>query len=180
MTLGSGGWWSVRLAGVLYADEGNGRWRCGNLSFCIVGSGGSNRVWAKGLSILLLLYLSRWSSCCCRICYPKELKSREPKLMSGLLVDLSFDTLSPHLARDTSHSSFSPFPLLQLRYMALSLSHGNLVILMPAAYFVAFGPHGPRAPIHGPNHGINVFMWTAGCIGTSLVAFAVIKSFGTL
>lgn len=48
-----------------------------------------------------------------------------------------------------------------------------------AAYFVAFGPHGPRSPMHGPNHGLNVFLWTAGCIVSSVIAFAIIKQYGT-
>jgi len=48
------------------------------------------------------------------------------------------------------------------------------------AYFVAFGPHGPRTPIHGPRHGTNVFLATTGCIVSSLIAFALIRSYGEL
>ncbi|KAK1926533.1 cytochrome c oxidase subunit V [Papiliotrema laurentii] len=45
-----------------------------------------------------------------------------------------------------------------------------------AAYWVAFGPHGPRAPIHGPNHGFQVFAITAGVIGASVATFMFFRS----
>ncbi|WWD22243.1 hypothetical protein CI109_106734 [Kwoniella shandongensis] len=40
-----------------------------------------------------------------------------------------------------------------------------------AAYFVAFGPHGPRAPVSEPGHGLKVF---------GGVAVAVLAAFGVL
>ncbi len=32
--------------------------------------------------------------------------------------------------------------------------------------------------MHGPNHGINVFMWTSACIVSAFAAFAIIKQYG--
>ncbi|KAF2280342.1 mitochondrial cytochrome c oxidase-like protein subunit V [Westerdykella ornata] len=45
-----------------------------------------------------------------------------------------------------------------------------------AAYYIAFGPHGPRRPAP-PDEGRKVFFITAGVIGASLALFAVIRMF---
>ncbi|WRT63470.1 uncharacterized protein IL334_000375 [Kwoniella shivajii] len=36
-----------------------------------------------------------------------------------------------------------------------------------AAYFVAFGPHGPRQPTLEKGHGITVFLGVAACVGAA-------------
>lgn len=49
-----------------------------------------------------------------------------------------------------------------------------------AAYFVSFGPHGPRAPILPPGGHMKVFAGTVAVVGTALTLFAVIRSKGEL
>ncbi|KAF9950447.1 Cytochrome c oxidase subunit 5A [Mortierella alpina] len=48
-----------------------------------------------------------------------------------------------------------------------------------AAYWVAFGPHGARTPLTGPNHGIKVFAGTAGMVGVSTAIFLWMMSKGS-
>ena len=44
-----------------------------------------------------------------------------------------------------------------------------------SAYYVAFGPHGPRKPMHPPNYGITVFLITSGCIASAVAVFAIFR-----
>ncbi|KAJ7174272.1 cytochrome c oxidase subunit IV-domain-containing protein [Mycena filopes] len=44
-----------------------------------------------------------------------------------------------------------------------------------AAYYVAFGPHGLRRPIHQKGDGFKIFLGTAGCIAAAGVLFFVIR-----
>jgi len=46
-----------------------------------------------------------------------------------------------------------------------------------AAYYVAFGPHGPRAPIHPPGSVLKIFLGTMGLIGAAGVLFLTIRHF---
>ncbi|KZT61333.1 cytochrome c oxidase subunit IV [Calocera cornea HHB12733] len=46
-----------------------------------------------------------------------------------------------------------------------------------AAYYVAFGPHGPRTPIVPPGSGIKVFFGVVGCIGVAGLIFAITRAF---
>ncbi|KAL1409628.1 Cytochrome c oxidase subunit 5B, mitochondrial [Vanrija albida] len=45
-----------------------------------------------------------------------------------------------------------------------------------AAYFVAFGPHGPRAPVNPPGNTIKVFAGTLAAVGVALGLFALARS----
>ncbi|EIW67828.1 hypothetical protein TREMEDRAFT_74318 [Tremella mesenterica DSM 1558] len=45
-----------------------------------------------------------------------------------------------------------------------------------AAYFVAFGPHGPRAPIHHPGNAMRVIGGVAGCVGVAIAIFYAVRS----
>ncbi|KAG9291159.1 hypothetical protein G9A89_013031 [Geosiphon pyriformis] len=45
-----------------------------------------------------------------------------------------------------------------------------------AAYYVAFGPHGPRKPLHGSNHGIKVSIGVIGCLLAGVGLFYYIES----
>ncbi|KZT43994.1 cytochrome c oxidase subunit IV [Sistotremastrum suecicum HHB10207 ss-3] len=45
-----------------------------------------------------------------------------------------------------------------------------------AAYYVAFGPHGPRAPIKPPGANTTIFFGTIGAIAVSSIIFALIRS----
>ncbi|KAH7907964.1 COX4, subunit IV of cytochrome c oxidase [Hygrophoropsis aurantiaca] len=45
-----------------------------------------------------------------------------------------------------------------------------------AAYYVAFGPHGPRAPVSPPGEGIKVFFGTMGLIGVAGILFMVSRA----
>lgn len=46
-----------------------------------------------------------------------------------------------------------------------------------AAYYVAFGPHGPRAPVSPPGQNFKVFLATMGLIGVAGIIYAVIRSY---
>lgn len=46
-----------------------------------------------------------------------------------------------------------------------------------AAYYVAFGPHGPRAPVSPPGQGLKIFLSTMALVGVAGVLSLVIKSF---
>ncbi|KAG0204103.1 Cytochrome c oxidase subunit 5A [Mortierella sp. GBA30] len=48
-----------------------------------------------------------------------------------------------------------------------------------AAYWVAFGPHGARTPLTGPNHAIKVIAGTAGVLGISVALSLWIQSKGS-
>ncbi|ORZ21278.1 cytochrome c oxidase subunit IV [Absidia repens] len=47
-----------------------------------------------------------------------------------------------------------------------------------AAYYIAFGPHGPREPLTGPNHTSKVIGGTLAVIAVSGALFAFIRSQG--
>ncbi|KAG8931526.1 Cytochrome c oxidase subunit 5A [Tulasnella sp. 419] len=46
-----------------------------------------------------------------------------------------------------------------------------------AAYYVSFGPHGPRAPIDPPGSGIKVFLGTLGLVGVSGILFLTLRAY---
>jgi len=46
-----------------------------------------------------------------------------------------------------------------------------------AAYYVAFGPHGPRAPTSAPGEGFKVFLATVGLVGLGGVLFFAVQAF---
>ncbi|KIJ59691.1 hypothetical protein HYDPIDRAFT_140281 [Hydnomerulius pinastri MD-312] len=45
-----------------------------------------------------------------------------------------------------------------------------------AAYYVAFGPHGPRTPVSPPGQGLKVFLATMGLVGIAGVVSLAIRS----
>ena len=47
------------------------------------------------------------------------------------------------------------------------------------AYYVAFGPHGPRAPTSNPGDGVKIFGYTIALVGAAGVLAYVIREFGT-
>ncbi|TFK21296.1 COX4-domain-containing protein [Coprinopsis marcescibilis] len=50
-----------------------------------------------------------------------------------------------------------------------------------AAYFVAFGPHGPRAPSSKPGDGLKIILGIAGVLGvTTAISFAIRSRAGPL
>lgn len=46
------------------------------------------------------------------------------------------------------------------------------------AYYVAFGPHGPRAPTSPPGSGIKTLVWVVGMVGIAGGIYASIRGFG--
>ncbi|GAO46298.1 cytochrome c oxidase subunit V [Saitoella complicata NRRL Y-17804] len=46
-----------------------------------------------------------------------------------------------------------------------------------AAYYIAFGPYGPRAPLHPPKFHLKVFMGVLGGLAASITLFLGIRSF---
>ncbi|KAF9357520.1 Cytochrome c oxidase subunit 5A [Mortierella sp. AD094] len=47
-----------------------------------------------------------------------------------------------------------------------------------AAYWVAFGPHGARTPLTGPNHGLKVFVGTTAVVASAGALFLWIRAKG--
>ncbi|KAF9556176.1 COX4-domain-containing protein [Agrocybe pediades] len=47
-----------------------------------------------------------------------------------------------------------------------------------AAYYVAFGPHGPRTPISKPGDNLKIFLATLGLVGVSAGVFFTIQGLG--
>jgi len=47
-----------------------------------------------------------------------------------------------------------------------------------AAYYISFGPHGPRKPVDEPGSGVKVFGLTAALVGVSAVVFAALRHYG--
>ncbi|KAF8975977.1 Cytochrome c oxidase subunit 5A [Entomortierella lignicola] len=47
-----------------------------------------------------------------------------------------------------------------------------------AAYWVAFGPHGARTPLTGPNHGIKVFVGTTAVVAAAGAFFLWLRTIG--
>ncbi|KAG9040242.1 Cytochrome c oxidase subunit 5A [Tulasnella sp. JGI-2019a] len=45
-----------------------------------------------------------------------------------------------------------------------------------AAYYISFGPHGPRKPIDAPGAQWKIFMLTTGIVGAATAAFLLIRS----
>ncbi|KAG0218478.1 Cytochrome c oxidase subunit 5A [Mortierella sp. NVP41] len=48
-----------------------------------------------------------------------------------------------------------------------------------AAYWVAFGPHGARTPLTGPNHGLKVFVGTTAVVAAAGGLFLWIRAKGS-
>jgi len=46
-----------------------------------------------------------------------------------------------------------------------------------AAYYVAFGPHGPRKPASPPGENLKILIWTLGLIGVSGAIFGFTRTF---
>jgi len=46
------------------------------------------------------------------------------------------------------------------------------------AYYVAFGPHGPRTPTSQPGDGVKIFFWTMALVGVAGVLTVGIRSLG--
>ncbi|EPQ57821.1 cytochrome c oxidase subunit IV [Gloeophyllum trabeum ATCC 11539] len=44
-----------------------------------------------------------------------------------------------------------------------------------AAYYVAFGPHGPRAPVNPPGSGVKILFATLGLIGTTGLLYYALR-----
>ena len=76
---------------------------------------------------------------------------------------------SPFLRRHSSSDQTAPqtTPPYQSR---------NFRHLLPTAYFVSFGPHGPRAPLHPPGSTPKLLIGIAAALAASLTVFAGIRS----
>lgn len=59
---------------------------------------------------------------------------------------------------------------------AQSRGETNSSCLTRTAYWIAFGPHGPRA-LPPPDEGKKVFLYTLAGLGVSVVIFAILRSF---
>ncbi|KAI9617290.1 hypothetical protein H4Q26_013159 [Puccinia striiformis f. sp. tritici PST-130] len=45
-----------------------------------------------------------------------------------------------------------------------------------ASYWVSFGPHGPREPLHAPGSGVKLLLGITGCISAAIALFVLIRS----
>lgn len=48
-----------------------------------------------------------------------------------------------------------------------------------AAYYVAFGPHGPRAPVDAPGAGIKIVLGVTGLVVAAGAVFYAVRAAGT-
>ena len=55
-----------------------------------------------------------------------------------------------------------------------------MVVFFGVAYYVAFGPHGPRAPTSQPGDNLKIFLATMGLVGVAAVLGTVIHKWGGL
>jgi hypothetical protein len=53
-------------------------------------------------------------------------------------------------------------------------------LFLCAAYYVAFGPHGPRTPTSQPGDNLKIFLSTLALVGISGLVFLAIQSRGML
>lgn len=70
------------------------------------------------------------------------------------------------------------FLLSSSRLCEISSWTSFFFFLSSIAYYVAFGPHGPRAPTSAPGDGLKIFLATAGLIGLAGVLYLTVQSFG--
>lgn len=45
-----------------------------------------------------------------------------------------------------------------------------------ASYWVSFGPHGPREPLHAPGSGIKLLLGITGCVSAGVALFVLIRA----
>jgi len=53
------------------------------------------------------------------------------------------------------------------------------VFLVYVAYYVAFGPHGPRTPSSQPGDALKILLYTSALIGVAGTLFFAIRNMGT-
>ena len=54
----------------------------------------------------------------------------------------------------------------------------NVCLLSHTAYYVSFGPHGPREPVSKEGDGLKIILGVVGLLGVSGLVFAGIRSMG--
>ena len=54
----------------------------------------------------------------------------------------------------------------------------NICLLPNTAYYVSFGPHGPREPVSKEGDGLKIVLGVVGLLGVSGILFAGIRSMG--
>ena len=47
-----------------------------------------------------------------------------------------------------------------------------------AAYYVAFGPHGPRKPVFAPGDSLKIFLASTAAVGAGVLIFLGVRSIG--
>ena len=67
--------------------------------------------------------------------------------------------------------------------MTLRVKRGLLTccvcVFFCVAYYVAFGPHGPRAPVDAPGAGYKITLSVVGLIAVAGAIFMAVRSAGT-
>jgi len=57
-------------------------------------------------------------------------------------------------------------------------AHEGSCCSLNIAYFVAFGPHGPRTPTSQPGDGLKILLAVTGLVGASVVLHQVVRRLG--
>lgn len=86
-----------------------------------------------------------------------------------LIMLLAFPPSQPSIALSTrpfTHSHISP-------------QTPKPSVFSKLAYFVAFGPHGPRTPANEPGHSLKVVVGVVALVGAAYGVFALARSQGT-
>lgn len=75
-------------------------------------------------------------------------------------------------------STFTPIhrPVNSPIHASTSLLKPQTICFPKLAYFVAFGPHGPRTPANEPGHSLKVFVGVAALVGTAYAVFELARS----
>jgi len=65
-------------------------------------------------------------------------------------------------------------------YSLLTTVVGTHALCTGIAYYVAFGPHGPRSPLSKPGDNFKIFLSTVGLVGLGGLLFLWTRSIGEL
>lgn len=80
---------------------------------------------------------------------------------------------------DSAHRSYSAEPqVIAKHWKCVFASIGLTMFFLFTAYYIAFGPHGPRRP-PPPDEGRNVFLLSSAVIAGAFAVFAFTRMFAS-
>jgi cytochrome c oxidase subunit 4 len=99
--------------------------------------------------------------------HPSTASSSTPSIIPLSNVEAQWE----HISRDEQIQVHRQLEALQKKdWKTLSIDEKK------AAYYIAFGPHGPRTAVSPPGTGLKVALGTVGLIGVAAALFAAIRS----